>query len=120
MSSVYQVNKGIGQPVVFRGLKAQWIWWLGGGVVVLLLVFAVLYIVGINLGVCVALVLGLGCVLFWLVYRFSRKYGEYGLMKEVARRSVPMALKGCSRLELRKELCDENSERGVACMVGRE
>lgn len=101
MSSVYQVNKGIGQPVVFKGLKAQWIWWLGGGIVVLLLLFAMMYIAGVALAICVALIVLLGALLFWLVYRYSKKYGEHGLMKEVARRSVPSALKGCSRVKMK-------------------
>ena len=30
-NSVYKVNKGINKPIEFRGLKAQYIWWLGGG-----------------------------------------------------------------------------------------
>lgn len=120
MSSVYQVNKGINHPVVFKGLKAQWIWWLGGGVVVLLLLFAVLYIAGVALIFCVSLVVLLGVLLFVLVYRYSKKYGEHGLMKEMAAKSVPAALKGCSRVKMRRELCDENSKRSVANLVGRK
>ncbi len=120
MSSVYKVNKGIGQPVVFKGLKAQWIWWLCGGVVALLLLFAVMYIAGVVLSICVFVVLGLGSVLFVFVHRCSKKYGEHGLMKEIARRSVPLALKGSSRKSVERELCDEDSERSVANLVGRE
>jgi hypothetical protein len=104
MSSVYEINKGIGKPIVFRGLKAQWIWWLGGGLAVLLLVFAVMYIVGVNLLVCVVFIVGSGVLLFMNVYRLSRKYGEHGLMKEVARKSVPKGLKGSIKKSVVKEL----------------
>lgn len=45
-NSVYQINKGINQSIEFKGLKAQYIWYLGGGVVALLIVFAVMYIIG--------------------------------------------------------------------------
>ena len=120
MSSVYQVNKGINQPVVFRGLKAQWIWWLAAGVVILLLLFAVMYLVAVPLIVCVVFVSVLGSLLFVLVYRFSNKYGEHGLMKEMALKSVPEGLKGCSGKSVEKELCDADSERSVADLVGRE
>jgi hypothetical protein len=120
VSSVYQVNKGIGQPVVFKGLKAQWIWWLGGGIVVLLLLFAIMYITGMPLVFCVTVVVLLGVLLFVLVYRYSKKYGEHGLMKEVAAKSVPEGLKGCSKKSVAKNLCDENSERSVTNLVGRK
>ncbi len=44
MSSVYAINKSINKPVEFKGLKAQYIWYLGGGLLFLLILFAVLYI----------------------------------------------------------------------------
>ena len=47
-NSVYKINKGINKPVEFRGLKAQYIWYLGGGLVILLILFAILYVIGIN------------------------------------------------------------------------
>lgn len=33
-NSVYQINKGINKPIEFKGLKAQYIWYLGGGLVI--------------------------------------------------------------------------------------
>ncbi|HMT97439.1 MAG TPA: DUF4133 domain-containing protein, partial [Ferruginibacter sp.] len=30
-NSVYQINKGINRSIEFKGLKAQYIWYLGGG-----------------------------------------------------------------------------------------
>ena len=42
-NSVYSVNKGINKSIEFKGLKAQYIWYLGGGVVALLILFAILY-----------------------------------------------------------------------------
>jgi hypothetical protein len=96
-TEVYTINKGVNRAVEFRGLKAQWIWWLAGGVVSLLGVFAVLYIVGVNAVVCVGLVLVAGVILFWQVYRLSRVYGRYGLMKRGAARRVPRRVKASSR-----------------------
>lgn len=96
-SSVYHINKGINKPIEFKGLKAQYIWYLGSGLLVLLVLFAVLYICGINTFVCLFLILGLGTALFMHVYRLSYKYGEHGMMKKVAKRSIPKIIKANSR-----------------------
>jgi len=41
-NSIYQINKGINKPIEFKGLKAQYIWYLGGGLVALLVLFAII------------------------------------------------------------------------------
>jgi purine-cytosine permease-like protein len=97
MNSVYKINKGINKSVEFKGLKAQYIWYLGAGVLGLLIVFAFLYIVGLNTFLCLAIVLTGGTILFIYVYRLSNKYGEYGMMKNAARRSIPKVIKSNSR-----------------------
>lgn len=51
-NSVYQINRGVGKPVEFKGLKAQYIWYLGGGLVALLVLFAILYIAGVPIFLC--------------------------------------------------------------------
>ena len=96
-NSVYKVNKGINKPIEFRGLKAQYIWWLGGGLVILLILFAILYVIGINTFFCAGLTLILGTGLFIQVYTLSNKYGEHGMMKKVARRGIPGTIKSYSR-----------------------
>jgi len=103
-NSVYQINKGINKPVEFKGLKAQYIWYLGGGLVTLLVLFAILYISGVNLFVCVAIVFSLGTVLFLYIYKLSKTYGEHGLMKKLARKAVPRVVKAYSILNLKKQL----------------
>lgn len=96
-SSVYYINKGINKPIEFKGLKAQYITYLAVGLVVLLILFAILYVSGVNMWVCVALVAALGTALFMAVYRFNNQYGVHGLTKKLARRSVPGGLVGKSR-----------------------
>lgn len=96
-TSVYTINKGINRPIEFKGLKAQYIWWLGGGLLVLLILFAVLYIAGVNPFICLFVIVILSAVLFVNVYRMSRRYGEYGMMKGIAKRSIPKVLKSYSR-----------------------
>ena len=97
MASVYSINKGINKPIEFKGLKAQYIWYLGGGLLVLLVLFAILYICGMNTYLLLFIILSLGAGLFMHVYRLSHKYGEYGMMKKVARRSIPKLIKVGSR-----------------------
>jgi hypothetical protein len=96
-TSVYTVNKGINKPIEFKGLKAQYIWYLGGGLLALLILFAVLYICGVNTFVCLGIILISGTVLFLYVFRLSRKYGEHGMMKSLAQRSIPINVKSYSR-----------------------
>jgi len=97
MSSVYQINKGINQSIEFKGLKAQYIWYLGGGVVGLMIVFAVLFIIGIPSLVCVVLIGAAGTVMVIKIYKMSRKYGEHGMMKALASRQIPKCVKVRSR-----------------------
>lgn len=96
-TSIYQVNKGVNKPIEFKGLKAQYIWYLGGGLLVLLILFALLYICGVNPYFCVFLVLILGLFLFLYVYQLSNKYGEHGMMKKIARKKIPRHIKITSR-----------------------
>jgi hypothetical protein len=43
------------------------------------------------------------------VYKLSRTYGEHGLMKKVARKSVPDVIKSYSIIRLKKLLLHEKS-----------
>lgn len=96
-TSIYKINKGINKPVEFKGLKAQYVWYLGGGVVALLVLFAIIYFIGINMYVCVAIVLALGTALVMGIYKMSDTYGEHGLIKKLAARSMPDRLICSSR-----------------------
>jgi len=96
-NSVYIVNKGINKSIVFKGLKAQYIWYLGGGLVGLLVLFATLYIAGINSYVCVGFILLAGAAMVLYVYRLSNTYGQYGMMKATARRKLPAIIKNRTR-----------------------
>jgi len=97
MGTVYKVNKGINQSIEFKGLKAQYIWYLGGGVIILMILFAALFIIGLPSLVCVGLIGVLGTLLVVKIYGLSRKYGEHGMMKALAKKQLPKALKCYSR-----------------------
>src|SRR3982751_2472788 len=103
MSRGYQINKGINKPIEFKGLKAQYIWYLGGGLLGLLILFAILYICGINTFVCLGTIILLGTSLFLYVSRLSHQYGEYGLMKKIAKKRIPKVIKVYSRKQFIKK-----------------
>jgi hypothetical protein len=96
-NSVYQINKGINQSIEFKGLKAQYIWYLGAGIVVLMIVFAVMYFIGLPSLVCVGIIGCFGALLVLQTYKMSHTYGQHGLMKALAKRQVPKAIRVRSR-----------------------
>ena len=96
-NNVYQINKGINQSIEFKGLKAQYIWYLGGGIIILMILFSVLYIVGIPSFVCVGIIGVSGVLLVMKIYSMSHKYGEYGLMKALSKKQLPKGVRtSCS------------------------
>jgi cell division protein FtsW (lipid II flippase) len=92
-NSVYQINKGINKAIEFKGLKAQYIAYLAIGLLFLLIAFAILFISGIPVFICLPLIGVAGAALFTWVYRYSHKYGTYGLMKEGAYRNTPVVIR---------------------------
>ena len=96
-NSVYQINKGINKSIEFKGLKAQYIWWLGGGMLVLLILFAAMYFIGLNSFIGLGIVLVMGAGWFVYVYRLSNEHGEYGMMKKLAKTKVPGIIRSNTR-----------------------
>lgn len=95
--SVYKINKGINQSIEFKGLKAQYIWYLAGGMVSLMILFAVLFVIGIPSLVCVGFIGMSGTVLVVKIYKMSRTYGEHGMMKAIANKQLPSCIRVNSR-----------------------
>ncbi|MBS1528788.1 MAG: DUF4133 domain-containing protein [Bacteroidetes bacterium] len=108
-NSVYSINKGINKSIEFKGLKAQYIWYLGGALLALLILFAILYIIGVSPILCVVIVLASGTAVFVQVYRMSARYGEYGLMKEMAARRVPKVVHCRGRKIFRKPVSEKGN-----------
>jgi 4-hydroxybenzoate polyprenyltransferase len=95
--NIYQINKGVSKPIVFKGLRAQYIAYLAVGLVLLLILFAVLYICGTGLIIVLPLVLVLGSGLFYTVFKLSHRFGEHGLSKHFAEKRLPQYLRFNSR-----------------------
>jgi len=85
----YNINKGIGRTVEFKGLKAQYLFIFAGGLLGMLILVMILYMAGANSYFCLFLGAGGASLLVWQTFSLNRKYGEHGLMKIGARKRHP-------------------------------
>jgi hypothetical protein len=85
----YNINKGIGTTVEFKGLKAQYLFIFAGGLLGTLILVMILYMAGINSYICLFLGAGGASLIVWQTFSLNKKYGEYGLMKISAKKRHP-------------------------------
>ncbi|GHU57530.1 transposase [Bacteroidia bacterium] len=85
----YNVNRGIGKPAEFKGLKSQYLFIFAGGLLGLFVVFVVMYMAGTGQWVCIAFGVSSALILVYGTFYLNGKYGEHGLMKAQARRNHP-------------------------------
>lgn len=85
----YNINKGIGQTVEFKGLKAQYLFIFAGGLLGLLVLVMIIYMAGVNSYLCLGIGGGGASFIIWKTFTLNRKYGEHGLMKAGARKRHP-------------------------------
>ena len=79
--SNYNINKGIGRTVEFKGLKAQYLFVFAGGLLGTLILVMILYMAGVNSYICLFLGTGGASLIVWQTFSLNQKYGEHGLMK---------------------------------------
>lgn len=85
----YNINKGIGASVEFKGLKAQYLFIFAAGLLSVFVVFVIMYMIGINQWICIGFGVIAASALVWLTFHLNQKYGEHGLMKAMAIRQHP-------------------------------
>ena len=85
----YNINKGIGKSVEFKGLKSQYLFIFAGGLLAVFVVFVILYMAGVGQWICIGFGVTAASALVWLTFQLNAKYGEYGLMKLLAKRQQP-------------------------------
>ena len=88
----YQIHKGAGNPIEFKGLKSQYLFIFAGGLVAVLFMVVILYIAGVGQWVCIPFGIISGSLLVWLTFRLNARYGEHGLMKLLAEKRHPRYL----------------------------
>ena len=87
--SEYPVNRGIGKPVEFKGLKSQYLFIFCGGLLAVFVVFIVLFMAGVNQWLCIGFIVSASLLLVWQTFRLNARYGTHGLMKAAARKRHP-------------------------------
>lgn len=85
----YNINKGIGRSVEFKGLKAQYLFIFAGGLLTIFILFVVMYMAGIDQWVCIGFGGISATLLVWQTFKMNARYGEHGLMKLMAKRQHP-------------------------------
>jgi|SRR5690606_21172192 len=85
----YNINKGIGRTVEFKGLKAQYLFIFAGGLLGILILVMILYLAGVNSYMCIGIGGSGAGLIIWQTFSLNKKYGEHGLMKIGARRRHP-------------------------------
>jgi len=99
MYTVFKVHRRVNSPVEFKGLKGQYILFAGAFVIASMVLFAILYISGVNSYLCLFLCFGIGAIGIGTTYHLSQRYGIYGWRKRRRARASPKALTSGSRRE---------------------
>ncbi len=77
----FSINKGIGKPAEFKGLKSQYLFIFAGGLLSVFVVFVIMYMIGIDQVICIGFGGTAAGILVWGTFHLNDKYGEFGLMK---------------------------------------
>lgn len=88
----YSINRGIGKPVEFKGLKSQYLFIFAGGLLSVFVLFVIMYMVGIPQWFCIGFGVIAASILVWQTFAMNAKYGEHGLMKVGAVKNHPKYL----------------------------
>lgn len=118
----YPINKGIGRPVEFKGLKAQYLFIFCGGLLALFVLFVILYMVGIDQWICIGFGAASSSLLVWQTFALNARYGEHGLMKLGAARSHPRYLINRRRITrlFKRQRKEERQMRNTSKMTTLE
>ena len=85
----YNINRGVGKTVEFRGLTSQYLLAFVIGLLIIFFVFVIMYMAGVSQWVCIGFGVVSATLLVWLTFRLNARYGTHGLMKAAARKRHP-------------------------------
>lgn len=92
----FEINKGINRSIVFKGLKSQYIWYMGGAMFVLLILYALMYLFKVSTFISLGIIICLATGSIMGIYQLSASYGEHGLTKALAARKLPRLVRSTS------------------------
>ena len=82
--AAFEINKGVGRTVEFKGLKAQYLFLFAGGLLAVFILVVVLYLCEVSQVACLVIGVVGASLVVWQTFTRNRKYGQYGLMKKGA------------------------------------
>ena len=85
----YQVNKGIGKTVEFKGLKSQYLLYFAVGILAMFFLFVIMKVLGIPIFISLIITIGCGVTFINYIFKLNKKYGAHGAMKLIARNACP-------------------------------
>lgn len=85
----FNINKGVGRSVEFKGLKAQYLFIFAAGLLGILVIVMIMYMIGSNSILCISFGTTASSLLIWQTFTLNAKYGEHGLMKVTSKKRHP-------------------------------
>ena len=96
--SDFEINKGVGREVEFKGLRAQYLFIFAFGLLAVFVVFVIMYTAGIWQWTCIGFGVSAATAVVWLTFSLNRRFGSHGLMKLLAARQHPRRILSRKRI----------------------
>ena len=96
--SDFEINKGVGREVEFKGLPAQYLFIFAFGLLAVFVVFVILYTAGIGQWTGIGFGVSAATAVVWLTFSLNRRFGSHGLMKLLAARQHPRRILSRKRI----------------------
>ena len=96
--SDFEINKGVGREVEFKGLRAQYLFIFAFGLLAVFVVFVIMYTAGIGQWTCIGFGVSAATAGVWLTFSLNRRFGSHGLMKLLAARQHPRRILSRKRI----------------------
>ena len=96
--SDFEINKGVGREVEFKGLRAQYLFIFAFGLLAVFVVFVIMYTAGIGQWTCIGFGVSAATGVGWLTFSLNRRFGSHGLMKLLAARQHPRRILSRKRI----------------------
>ena len=96
--SDFEINKGVGREVEFKGLRAQYLFIFAFGLLAVFVVFVIMYTAGIGKWTCIGFGVSAATAVVWLTFSLNRRFGSHGLMKLLAARQHPRRILSRKRI----------------------
>ena len=96
--SDFEINKGVGREVEFKGLRAQYLFIFAFGLLAVFVVFVIMYTAGIGQWTCIGFGVSAAPAVVWLTFSLNRRFGSHGLMKLFAARQHPRRILSRKRI----------------------